>query len=108
MRALAPVVEVACDDLRRVARDRIGHEREQAIDLLPTLRLAQAQVHAHRMQRLPRVRHVQHAMKQPARLDPIFEKYAARASEIELESWSRRGWKHRLIDNFYYVFNEML
>ena len=42
------------------------------------------------------------------RLDQIFEKYAARANEIKLEAWRRRGWKHRLIDNFYYVFNEVL
>jgi cardiolipin synthase len=41
-------------------------------------------------------------------LDRIFEKYAARANEITLESWRRRGWRHRLIDNFYYVFNEVL
>jgi cardiolipin synthase len=41
-------------------------------------------------------------------LDQIFEKYAARANEITLDSWCRRGWRHRLIDNFYYVFNEVL
>lgn len=28
--------------------------------------------------------------------------------EITLESWCRRGWRHRLMDNFYYVFNEVL
>ena len=42
------------------------------------------------------------------RLDQIFERYAARANEIKLEAWQRRGWKHRLKDNFYYVFNEVL
>jgi cardiolipin synthase len=42
------------------------------------------------------------------RLDQIFEKYAARANEIKLEAWRKRGWKHRMIDNFYYVFNELL
>ena len=42
------------------------------------------------------------------RLDQIFEKYAARAREIKLEVWRQRGWKHRLKDNFYYVFNELL
>ena len=42
------------------------------------------------------------------RLDQIFEKYAARASEINLEAWRKRGWKHRLIDNYYYMFNEVL
>ena len=42
------------------------------------------------------------------RLDQIFERYAARANEIKLDTWRRRGWKHRLIDNFYYVFNEVL
>lgn len=43
-----------------------------------------------------------------ARLDEIFTKYAARAKEIKLETWRRRGWRHRLIDNFYYAFNELL
>jgi cardiolipin synthase len=41
-------------------------------------------------------------------LDQIFEKYAARANEIKLEAWRKRGWKHRLVDNFYYLFNEVL
>ena len=69
MSALAPVIEIACDHQRRVARDRVGHECEQPIDLPPTLRLPQAQVHAHCVQRWPRLLHFQHAMKQAARLD---------------------------------------
>jgi cardiolipin synthase len=42
------------------------------------------------------------------RLDGIFEKYAPHCSEIELERWRKRGWRHRLIDNVYYAFNELL
>jgi cardiolipin synthase len=41
-------------------------------------------------------------------LDAIFEKYVARASEIELERWQRRGWWHKLKDNFFYLGNELL
>ncbi len=41
-------------------------------------------------------------------LDAIFEKYARRCVEIKLENWRKRGWGHRLIDNMYYVFNEVL
>ena len=41
------------------------------------------------------------------RLDGIFEHYAADASEIELERWARRGWAHRLVDQTYYLFNEL-
>ena len=43
-----------------------------------------------------------------ARLDAIFEKYVQRASEIELESWTRRGWWHKLKDNAFYLLNELL
>jgi cardiolipin synthase len=42
------------------------------------------------------------------RLDGIFEKYAPHCHEIKLESWRRRGWSHRLIDQMYYLFNEVL
>lgn len=42
-----------------------------------------------------------------ARLDAIFEKYASRCQEIELERWRKRGLRHRLIDNVYYAFNEL-
>jgi len=42
------------------------------------------------------------------RLDGIFEKYAPHCREIELERWRKRGWRHRLIDNVYYAFNELL
>ncbi len=42
------------------------------------------------------------------RLDDIFEKYAPQCQEIKLEAWRRRGWRHKLIDNVYYLFNEVL
>ncbi len=42
------------------------------------------------------------------RLDAIFEKYAPHCHEIELEAWRKRGWGHTLIDNMYYLFNEIL
>ncbi len=42
------------------------------------------------------------------RLDAIFEKYAPRCREIHLERWSRRGWGHKLVDNVYYLFNEVM
>jgi len=41
-------------------------------------------------------------------LDAIFEKYAPRCKEIELEAWRKRGLGHRLIDNTYYLLNEIL
>ena len=43
-----------------------------------------------------------------ARFDAIFEKYAARAHEIELERWTRRGWWHKTKDNAFYLLNELL
>lgn len=43
-----------------------------------------------------------------ARLDGIFEKYAARATEITLEQWRRRPWWHRARDQVLYFFNELL
>lgn len=42
------------------------------------------------------------------RLDQIFEKYASRASEIDLEKWRNRGLGHRLKDNLSYLINEVL
>jgi cardiolipin synthase len=42
------------------------------------------------------------------RLDEIFEKYAPHCEEIKLETWRKRGWGHRLLDNVYYLANEML
>jgi cardiolipin synthase A/B len=42
------------------------------------------------------------------RLDEIFEKYAPRCEEIKLEKWRKRGLGHRLMDNMYYLFNELL
>jgi cardiolipin synthase len=43
-----------------------------------------------------------------ARLDAIFEKYVQRAHELDLESWTRRGWWHKLKDNAFYLLNELL
>jgi cardiolipin synthase len=42
------------------------------------------------------------------RFDAIFEKYVSRASEVELEAWTRRGWWHKLKDNAFYLLNELL
>ncbi|CAA9418074.1 MAG: Cardiolipin synthetase [uncultured Ramlibacter sp.] len=41
-------------------------------------------------------------------LDGIFERYVARATEIELEQWQRRGAWHKLKDNASYLINELL
>ena len=43
-----------------------------------------------------------------SKLDAIFEKYAAQSKEVELEKWRKRGLTHRLKDNLYYLFNEVL
>ncbi len=42
------------------------------------------------------------------RLDGVFEKYVQRAAEIELATWQRRGWGHKLKDNAFYLMNELL
>ena len=42
------------------------------------------------------------------RLEEIFERYAPRCQEIRLEQWRKRGVGHRLIDNMYYLINEVL
>ncbi|MES2938744.1 MAG: phospholipase D-like domain-containing protein [Pseudomonadota bacterium] len=42
------------------------------------------------------------------RLDAIWEKYAARAQEIDLEQWAKRGWWEKLQDNAVYLINELL
>lgn len=42
------------------------------------------------------------------RLDGIFEKYVARATEIDLERWKRRGWRIKLKDHAAYMINELL
>ncbi|MEO5670133.1 MAG: phospholipase D-like domain-containing protein [Ramlibacter sp.] len=41
-------------------------------------------------------------------LDAIFEKYVARAEEINLEQWRKRGLWHKLKDNTVYLINEFL
>lgn len=43
-----------------------------------------------------------------AQFDAIFEKYVARAREIELETWQRRGAWHKLKDHVAYLGNEFL
>ena len=42
------------------------------------------------------------------RLEEIFEKYAPRCAEIKLEEWRKRLLWHRLVDNMYYLINEVL
>ena len=42
------------------------------------------------------------------RLDEVFEKYAPDCEEIVLEKWRKRGLRHRLVDNLYYLLNEVL
>jgi len=41
-------------------------------------------------------------------LDAVFEKYAPRCKEIELQAWQRRGLWHKFKDNLFYMFNEVL
>ena len=41
-------------------------------------------------------------------LDAIFEKYVVRAEEVDLEDWHRRGAWHKLKDNVFYLFHELL
>ena len=41
-------------------------------------------------------------------LDAIFEKYVRECKEIKLDAWRKRGLGHRLVDNMYYLLNEML
>ena len=42
------------------------------------------------------------------RLEEIFEKYAPHCKELKLAEWRKRGLWHRLVDNMYYVINEVL
>jgi len=42
------------------------------------------------------------------RFDAIFEKYVARATEVELERWRKRALSHKLTDHFFYTLNELL
>ena len=42
------------------------------------------------------------------KLDAIFEKYVARATEIDLERWRKRALSHKLTDHFFYTLNELL
>jgi cardiolipin synthase len=43
-----------------------------------------------------------------AKFDAIFEKYVARATEIELQTWRKRGLLHKLKDNAAYMLNDVL
>lgn len=43
-----------------------------------------------------------------AKFDAIFEKYVARAREIELDAWRKRGFLHKLKDNAAYMLNDVL
>lgn len=43
-----------------------------------------------------------------ARLDAVFERYAADAVEVTLEQWRRRGLWHRIQDRAAYSINELL
>lgn len=40
--------------------------------------------------------------------DAVFEKYVARAQEIDLHAWQHRGSWHKAKDNVAYLFNELL
>lgn len=42
------------------------------------------------------------------RLDAIFERYVARAREIELDEWCKRGIMHKMADHACYLINEVL
>ncbi|MEJ6022886.1 phospholipase D-like domain-containing protein [Ramlibacter sp. PS4R-6] len=37
-------------------------------------------------------------------LDGVFEKYVKRAEEIDLDRWRHRSWRHKAIDNMFYLF----
>jgi cardiolipin synthase A/B len=41
-------------------------------------------------------------------LDAVFEKYAPRCREIELQAWQQRGLWHKFKDNAFYLINEVL
>ncbi|HXC51224.1 MAG TPA: phospholipase D-like domain-containing protein [Candidatus Limnocylindrales bacterium] len=42
------------------------------------------------------------------KIDSVFEKYEPLSSEIDLETWSRRGLLHKLHDHAVYMINELL
>lgn len=46
--------------------------------------------------------------KLAARIDGVFEKFVARAEEVELAAWRRRGAWHKLKDNGAYLFHLLL
>ena len=43
-----------------------------------------------------------------AEMDALFEKHVPDCREVELEKWRKRGLWHKLKDNVFYIFNEML
>ena len=62
MRSLAPVVEVACDHQRCVARNYARDQIKEVFDLLLSMRFAQPEMHAYRMQ-LRCARDVEHTVQ---------------------------------------------
>jgi len=42
------------------------------------------------------------------KLDAVFEKYAPRCQEIQLDAWCKRPLWHKLRDNVFYLINEIL
>jgi hypothetical protein len=42
------------------------------------------------------------------RFDAIFEKYAAGATEVDFDQWTRRSLWHQLKDHAFYTINELL
>lgn len=43
-----------------------------------------------------------------SRLEGVFERYAARATELQLERWKRRSARQKVIERVCYAFNEVL
>jgi cardiolipin synthase len=41
-------------------------------------------------------------------VEAIFERDLRNCVELELNSWAKRGFFHRLKDQFFYLFNEQL
>ena len=42
------------------------------------------------------------------RFEALFERDLQHCVELDLETWRQRGTLHKLKDNFYYLWNEML
>jgi hypothetical protein len=63
-----PVIEIAGNDQRRIAREFLRDEIEEPADLPPTMRLPQCEVQADRMQWLISARHSDYGVKKPSSL----------------------------------------